>query len=292
MGHELIGKVRLLSSFGSTELNDDACVKLSTILGNMRFAIAKGDGQQRLTREQARALRITAREHFGWDSIALAIALRFEVPKLHQADVIGEWVPLSDPAKSEIMKGSEKWIRGLRRSDLDSDMVLHRTLPGRRRDQQKEVTFRLSRSQMTMEEINRIPAAKRNGAMIICEFSNLPWSANEFRRRRTPATPNASKNPHKASVSINTVTKLLVDAGIVCAAFHDVRVRGVKATKVQCDEIWSFSYSKAKNIRYAKAAPEGAGDVWTWTGIEADSKLIVGTLATARSTPAFRSWAT
>ena len=76
-------------------------------------------------------------------------------------------------------------------------------------------------------------------------------------------------------VSINTVTKLLIDAGTVCAAFHDERVRGVKATKIQCDEIWSFSYAKAKNVRFAKKAPESAGDVWTWTAIDADSKLIV-----------------
>lgn len=76
-------------------------------------------------------------------------------------------------------------------------------------------------------------------------------------------------------VSINTVTKLLVDAGIVCAAFHDERVRNVASTKIQCDEIWSFSYAKAKNVRFAKSAPESAGDVWTWTAIDADSKLIV-----------------
>jgi IS1 family transposase len=76
-------------------------------------------------------------------------------------------------------------------------------------------------------------------------------------------------------VSINTVTKLLIDAGTVCAAFHDERVRNVAATKVQCDEIWSFSYAKAKNVRFAKSAPESAGDVWTWTAIDADSKLIV-----------------
>jgi IS1 family transposase len=76
-------------------------------------------------------------------------------------------------------------------------------------------------------------------------------------------------------VSINTVTKLLVDAGKVCAAFHDKQVREVKAQRVQCDEIWSFSYAKAKNVRSAKSAPEAAGDVWTWTGIDADSKLIV-----------------
>jgi IS1 family transposase len=76
-------------------------------------------------------------------------------------------------------------------------------------------------------------------------------------------------------VSINTVTKLLIDAGTVCAAYHDERVRGVTAKRVQCDEIWSFSYAKNKNVKFAKNAPEGAGDVWTWTAIDADSKLIV-----------------
>jgi IS1 family transposase len=76
-------------------------------------------------------------------------------------------------------------------------------------------------------------------------------------------------------VSINTVSKLLIDAGLACAAFHDKTVRSVPTTKVQCDEIWSFAYAKAKNVRFAKAAPLDSGDVWTWTGIDADSKLIV-----------------
>lgn len=76
-------------------------------------------------------------------------------------------------------------------------------------------------------------------------------------------------------VSINTVSKLLVDAGLACAAFHDATVRNVPSTAVQCDEIWSFSYAKQKNVKFAKAAPEAAGDVWTWTALDADSKLIV-----------------
>jgi len=75
--------------------------------------------------------------------------------------------------------------------------------------------------------------------------------------------------------SINTVSKLLEDAGEVCAAFHDEHVRNVKAKHVQVDEIWSFIYAKDKNVAKAKAAPDGAGDVWTWTALEADSKLIV-----------------
>ena len=84
-----------------------------------------------------------------------------------------------------------------------------------------------------------------------------------------------------ADVSINTVTKLLVDAGKACAAYHDEHVRGVKAARVQCDEIWSFCYAKQKNVATAKRQ-EGAGDVWTWTAIDADSKLIVSYLVGGR----------
>ena len=76
-------------------------------------------------------------------------------------------------------------------------------------------------------------------------------------------------------VSINTVTKLLKDAGKACAAYYDVTVRNVKATHVQCDEIWSFCYAKDKNVATAKAAPDGAGDVWTWTAIDRDHKMIL-----------------
>lgn len=75
-------------------------------------------------------------------------------------------------------------------------------------------------------------------------------------------------------ISINTVTKLLVEAGEACAAYHDETVRNVKASKVQCDEIWSFCY-KNKNVEAARSAPEVAADVWTWTGIDADSKMIL-----------------
>lgn len=78
-----------------------------------------------------------------------------------------------------------------------------------------------------------------------------------------------------AGVSINTVTKLLIDAGFSCAAFHDENVRNVKAKRIQSDEIWSFTYAKAKNVFGAKAAPEGAGDTWTWTALDSDSKLMV-----------------
>lgn len=85
-----------------------------------------------------------------------------------------------------------------------------------------------------------------------------------------------------SDVSFNTVAKLLADAGTACANFHDETVRNVAAKRVQCDEIWSFCYTKARNVATAKAAPEGAGDVWTWTALDADSKLIVGWLVGGR----------
>ena len=82
--------------------------------------------------------------------------------------------------------------------------------------------------------------------------------------------------------SKNTVAKLLIDAGKSCAAYHDANVRNVKAERVQVDEIWSFTYAKQKNVATAKAAPEAAGDTWTWTAIDADSKLIVSYLVGGR----------
>src|SRR4029077_833820 len=78
-----------------------------------------------------------------------------------------------------------------------------------------------------------------------------------------------------ADVSINTVSKLLVDAGKACAAFHDEKVRGVKAQRVQVDEIWSFTAAKQKNVAIMKTSVEGAGDTWTWTALDADTKLLV-----------------
>lgn len=73
-------------------------------------------------------------------------------------------------------------------------------------------------------------------------------------------------------VSKNTVTKLLVDVGKACQKFHDEKVLKVKSKRVQCDEIWSFIYAKQKNVTDEM---KNAGDIWTWTGIDADSKLIV-----------------
>ncbi|MBI3626558.1 IS1 family transposase [Candidatus Uhrbacteria bacterium] len=72
--------------------------------------------------------------------------------------------------------------------------------------------------------------------------------------------------------SKNTVTKLLVDAGEACAWYQDKNLRNLPCKRIQCDEIWSFVYAKEKNVTEGMA--EGSGDVWTWTAIDAETKLV------------------
>jgi len=84
--------------------------------------------------------------------------------------------------------------------------------------------------------------------------------------------------------SKNTVTKLAVDAGRACAAYQDRVLRNLTCQRVQVDEIWNFVYAKNDNVKTAKAAPANAGDVWTWTAIDADTKLLVSWLVGDRTT--------
>lgn len=109
-----------------------------------------------------------------------------------------------------------------------------------------------------MMAMNKLPVAQRAQILsMLCEGSSMRSISRV------------------ANVSINTVDKLLREAGEACVAFHDEKVRNVTARRVQCDEIWSFIYAKQKNVATAKAPVDRAGDVWTWTALDADSKLLV-----------------
>lgn len=87
---------------------------------------------------------------------------------------------------------------------------------------------------------------------------------------------------HVTGVSKNTIIKLLNDAGAALAAYQDKAFRDLQTKRVQVAEIWSFTYSKQKNVPSAVAAPEHAGDTWTWTAIDADSKLVMSWLVGGR----------
>ena len=75
-------------------------------------------------------------------------------------------------------------------------------------------------------------------------------------------------------VAVNTVVKLLCDLGSVCLDFQDETMRDLPCTRLECDEIWSLVYSKAKNVHADRQGELGYGDVWTWTAIDAETKLV------------------
>jgi len=84
-------------------------------------------------------------------------------------------------------------------------------------------------------------------------------------------------------VSVNTVMKFVSDFGPVCEAYHAEHVKGLKTEHIQCDEIWAFCGMKKKHVPADQKDRTGIGDVWTWTAIEAESKLMISWHVGARN---------
>ena len=114
--------------------------------------------------------------------------------------------------------------------------------------------------------MNRLSTAKRAAVVsAICEGNSI---------RATVRMTGVAKN---------TIVKLLVDLGAACAKYQDEHLRNLPCKRVQCDEIWSWVYAKAKNVTPAIAENHAhAGDVWTWTAIDADTKLVPSWLVGTR----------
>ncbi len=175
MGHALITMLRGVIHFGESVLGDSECERLSVALHNMQFKVTQGRSE-RITAEQATALRTMARR-MGFNSIALAQALQFECG-LRQKDVIGEWVPISEPGVDGLIVDDEKWVRGIRWEQIDGAWVLrHQPSNGG-----KMLELDLSKYQMVREEFQGLDVAKLSGPMMISERTGLPWRGHEFRR--------------------------------------------------------------------------------------------------------------
>lgn len=113
--------------------------------------------------------------------------------------------------------------------------------------------------------MNRMPLSKRAQVLSLLVEGNSLRSTSRI-----------------ADYSIKTVTKLLVDVGTACAEYQDKALRNLPCKRVQCDEIWAFCYSKEKNVPEDKKGLFGYGDVWTWTAICADTKLIASFMVGSR----------
>jgi hypothetical protein len=186
IAHAFVGHLRTLFGFGFTMLEDKECERLCAVMHLMKFPMPK-PRTERLTADQAIALRVQA--HWRtWSSIALAQALQFEL-MLRQKDVIGEWVPVSEPGISATVGPKGKWLMGLRWEEIDENLILRHNTSKRGKD--IEVDLKLA--PMVLEELalhTSVPVGYLNraslpasGPVILCEATGYPWSTMEFRRK-------------------------------------------------------------------------------------------------------------
>ncbi|WP_316176197.1 tyrosine-type recombinase/integrase [Bradyrhizobium sp. SZCCHNRI1073] len=173
--HARMKMLRILFNFGAAMLEEPECQRLAMVLSKQKFAMAPARSE-RLTADQAIAIRAKARE-MGRPSIALAQAFQFEL-MLRQKDVIGEWIPVSEPGMSDIIVDGHKWLRGLRWEEIDQNLVLTHVTSKR----QKEIRISLRNAPMVMEELELLGDRPASGPVVIRERDNLPWDDLEFRR--------------------------------------------------------------------------------------------------------------
>lgn len=211
MSHALIRIVRQLVNYGAVILENEECQRLVGILSKMRFKMAKAR-TERLTREYANAIRATARR-IGRDSVALAQALQFDC-QLNQIDVIGQWIPESEPGETSIRSNRYgKWVRGLRWEQIDKKLIFrHRTSNG-----EKKVEIDLHNMPMVLEELERRrPFEASTGPMIVDEDSGQPYLTEKFRRTWREIADAAGVPPtvRNSDTRVSTASKEAIAAEI------------------------------------------------------------------------------
>ncbi len=192
MGASMMGHLRTMFGFGAVVLEDEHCERLCVLMKDKHLAVPKGEPREEaITVEQATAIRNKAREN-GLLSIAIAQALQFDLI-LRQKDVIGEWVPLSEPGLSDVTSKriGGKWLRGLRWEEIDQNLILRhatsKSAKGRGKSK-KELVVDLKLAPMVMEELAHLRAKNggvlpTKGPLVIYEGTCAPYEAGIFRRK-------------------------------------------------------------------------------------------------------------
>ena len=215
MGRSLIVMLRILIYFGADILHDSECERLGGVLHRMRFPVLKSRSE-RLTADHATTIRGEAHK-MDRASIALAQAFQFE-GKFRQKDIIGEWVPITEPGDFDVLDAGNKWLRGLRWEEIDKNLVLTHTTS----KSQKKIVVDLNLAPMVIQELmlkfgavarDKMPAS---GPIIVSEVSGRPWYAVEFRRnwggRRQSWCPRRVKNMDTRAGAISEATDAKPDA--------------------------------------------------------------------------------
>ena len=196
-GSAFIGQLRALFSFGATLLEDPDCERLCGVMHKMRFQGTKARGVS-VTAEYANAIRVKAKEHFGWDSIALGQAFQFECT-LRQKDVIGEWVPISEDGISAVTMNDQKWLRGIVWQEIDGNLILKHITSKKLKLMEADLKL----APMVLEELQEVAGGEAlivvdeitkkvtvnrhllpaSGPVLINDQTGWPWSGNEYRRK-------------------------------------------------------------------------------------------------------------
>lgn len=208
------GLFRVLFSFGFAILEDPECDRLCRVMSSKALQFEMPiPRKQTITAEQVTAVRQTARDWFGWHCIALAQAFQFEI-MLRQRDVIGEWVPISEPGTSDVTWKGQKWLRGLRWSEINENLILVHMTSKR----QKILESDLRLAPMVMQEFalmvglddpnlltrDMLPAS---GPIVRSTVTAMPYDATEYRRKwrliaNKAGIPKAVKNMDSRSGGI------------------------------------------------------------------------------------------
>jgi len=174
-GHAAMTHFRRAFSFGVIYEIDPNCIRLKTILSEMKFP--KGSARtEAMTFRQCEDI-IAAAHAAGMPSIALAQALQFDL-RARQRDIIGLWLPVSERGISVIDHyHGRKWLRGLRWEEISSAMFLSHPASKTGKPIERDLTL----YPMIVAELDRIPAEKRRGPIVVSELTGRPWKNNNFR---------------------------------------------------------------------------------------------------------------
>lgn len=183
-GHAMMTQVRLILSFCSL-LTLDGCKAARDVLEGMTFTMPR---KRTTVITAAQVIAHRKQSHLdGYPSIALAQAMMFELT-MRPKDVVGEWIPLSEPGLSDITVGDLKWLHGARWEEVSPDLIwtkrISKSLRGRdavmNPDAGKEMSFDLKAYPMIVEELAHVALEDRRGPIIKCEYNGLPWRNKQF----------------------------------------------------------------------------------------------------------------
>ena len=253
MAHGLMGYSRGLCTFGKTILKSKACAEAKELLGDMKFK----QGQPRksiLVYEQAVAVRAELHKR-NRHEIAFAQALQFDLT-LRQKDVIGEWIPQSEPGISDVIRGNSKWLHGLRWEEIDEDLVVRHTTSKRGKDLPDPD---LKHAPMVMEELERLaggPVTRdrlpARGPLIVNPATGFPWDDNEFRKawRKAATAAGIPKTTYNMDTRAGAITEAL-SAG---ATLEDVRKTATHSQSTTTQRYSRGDGSAAERVMVARVA--------------------------------------